>query len=176
MGAVRCDRPRIGQQGAEAKQAQTVREMGRSTCELVRMTMLTAGSSSCICRSASAEGRSARSSGPKSSHRELRLRLPGWTTTWIDQLCEKSVNDALEIADEFKIALDDADALWCRSCARISGAEHPRNSGELGRRLFSGTRSGREEFQNSDETRDELQTRLDSHQLAAVNWIVRKRH
>ena len=81
------------------------------------------------------------------------------------------MNDAPEIADD-KTMLDDADAFLRWSCARILGTEHPRKISNL----VSGTASGREEFQNSDKTRDELQTRLDSHQLAAVNCIVRNQH
>ena len=34
---------------------------------------------------------------------------------WIDQLCEGTVKDALKILGDYKIVLDDADALWRRS-------------------------------------------------------------
>ena len=33
----------------------------------------------------------------------------------IDELCESTVNDALKILNDYKLVLDDADALWRRS-------------------------------------------------------------
>jgi hypothetical protein len=37
------------------------------------------------------------------------------THVWIDELCETTVNDALKILNDYKVVLDDADALWRRS-------------------------------------------------------------
>ena len=37
------------------------------------------------------------------------------THTRIDQLCETTASDALKVLDDYKVVLEDADALWRRS-------------------------------------------------------------
>jgi hypothetical protein len=41
------------------------------------------------------------------------------THLWIDELCDATVNDALKILSDYKVVLDDADALWRRSHPQI---------------------------------------------------------